>query len=255
MESVGHSPRCNGADSHRAWNLHLGMDGAKMTPKTLQEAIQFFSNPENCRRFMIAIRFPDGKAKCPLCGSEKVTYLEKARVYKCYGKHEKPKFSLKVGTVFEDSPVPLEKWLPAVWMLVNCRNGISSYEIHRSLGVTQKTAWFMMHRIRLAMQSGSFAKMGGPGSEIEADESFFGPKAKNLHPKRRLALRIARDFCMRGDTRTIGKTIVMGILDREAREIRTKIIPAVNRQTLCNEILKHVEHGSKVFTDEAGPYR
>jgi len=231
------------------------MDGAKMTPKTLQEAIQFFSNPENCRRFMIAIRFPDGKAKCPLCGSEKVTYLEKARVYKCYGKHEKPKFSLKVGTVFEDSPVPLEKWLPAVWMLVNCRNGISSYEIHRSLGVTQKTAWFMMHRIRLAMQSGSFAKMGGPGSEIEADESFFGPKAKNLHPKRRLALRIARDFCMRGDTRTIGKTIVMGILDREAREIRTKIIPAVNRQTLCNEILKHVEHGSKVFTDEAGPYR
>lgn len=123
------------------------------TPKTLQEAIVYFSSYDNCRLFMIAIRWADGKVRCPICDAEKVTYLENARLYRCYGDHPKQKFSLKVGTIFEDSPIPLEKWLPAVWMLVNCKNGISSYEIHRALGVTQKSAWFMLHRIRLAMQS------------------------------------------------------------------------------------------------------
>ncbi|HET9319744.1 MAG TPA: IS1595 family transposase, partial [Bryobacteraceae bacterium] len=111
------------------------------SPKTLQQAIQHFSNYENCKEFMVAIRWADGKVKCPQCGSEKVTYLDKARLWKCYGGHERPKFSLKTGTIFEDSPIGLDKWLPVMWMLVNSKNGISSWEIHRAMGVTQKTAW------------------------------------------------------------------------------------------------------------------
>lgn len=125
-------------------------------PKTLLQAIQYFADFENCRQFMIAVRWTDGEVRCPQCGADKVTYLENARLYRCYCEHPRQKFSLKVGTTFEDSPIPLEKWLPAVWMLVNCRNGVSSYEIHRALGVTQKSAWFMLHRIRLAMQAGNF---------------------------------------------------------------------------------------------------
>ena len=148
-------------------------------PTTLQEAIQFFSDFENCRQFMVSIRWPDGKVTCPTCGSEKVTYLEKARLYKCYGDHPRAKFSLKVGTVFEDSPIALEKWLPAFWLVVNCKNGISSWEVHRAIGVTQKTAWFMLHRIRLGMKSpnyGDDSKLGGDGGggPVEVDETFVG---------------------------------------------------------------------------------
>lgn len=224
------------------------------TPRTLQEAIQYFADYENCRKFMVAIRWQDGKVRCPYCDSDKVTYLENARLYRCYGDHPKQKFSLKIGTVFEDSPIPLEKWLPAVWMLVNCRNGISSYEIHRALGVTQKSAWFMLHRIRLAMQAGSFHKFGGPGFEIEADESFIGGKMKNMHPDKRAKLRKARESTI-GNVGHFGKTAVMGILDREQRKIRATVIPAVNREVLQAEILKHVEHGSAIYTDEAALYR
>ena len=122
-------------------------------PKTLQQAILFFADYENCHKAVVAIRWPDGVVKCPVCGSERVTYLQKARVWKCYGQHPRPKFSLKVGTIFEDSPIPLQKWLPALWLLVNCKNGISSYELARALEVTQKTAWFMLSRLRLALQS------------------------------------------------------------------------------------------------------
>src|ERR1017187_4364982 len=146
------------------------------SPKTLLEAIQHFSDAENCRKFMIAVRWPDGIVKCPRCQSEKVTYLEKAKVYQCYGKHAKSKFSLKVGTVFEDSPIGLDKWLPAAWLLSNCKNGISSYELHRALGVTQKSAWFMLHRIRTAMKDQNWgSKLGGndPGHKgNEVDEAF-----------------------------------------------------------------------------------
>src|ERR1700683_904111 len=158
-------------------------------PKTLQEAIQFFSDYENCRMFMIAVRWADGKVRCPNCGSEKVTYLEKARLYRCYEKHPKQKFSLKIGTVFEDSPIALEKWLPATWLLVNSRNGISSYEIGRALGVTQKSAWYMLHRIRLAVQTGSFQKFGGgENSEVEIDEAYIGGRLKNMHMKKRIKM-------------------------------------------------------------------
>jgi len=223
-------------------------------PQTLQQAIQFFGDYENCRQFMIAVRWADGKVRCPYCDSEHVTYLEKARLYRCYEKHPKQKFSLKIGTVFEDSPVPLEKWLPATWLLANCKIGISSYEIASDIGVTQKSAWFMMHRIRLAMQTGTFAKMGGPGSEIESDETFVGGKAKNMSAKRRAQFKIARDASM-GDAALVNKTAVWGVLDREQRKVRATVVPKVNRASLQTAVLDQVAPGSTIYTDEAKVYR
>ena len=146
--------------------------------KTLQQAIIHFSDFENCKKLMVELRWADGAVKCPHCGSEKVTYLAKNRVWKCYGKHPKPKFSLKTGTIFEDSPIGLEKWLPALWLVVNCKNGISSCELARDLGVTQKTAWFMAHRLRFALTEGGFGLLSG---EVEVDETFIGGKARNMH--------------------------------------------------------------------------
>src|SRR6266852_1386110 len=148
---------------------------------TLREAVIYFKDFENCRKFMVELRWPNGVVRCPRCNSGHMVYLEKARVWKCYSKHDSPKFSLKTGTVFEDSPLGLDKWLPAVWMIVNDKNGISSWELHRALGVTQKTAWFMLHRIRLAMQS----KDGKLGGEVEVDESLIGGKSRNMHKSKR----------------------------------------------------------------------
>jgi len=198
---------------------------------------------------MVMVRWPDGKVKCPRCGSEKVTYLEKARVYRCYGDHPKQKFSLKVGTVFEDSPIPLEKWLPAMWMLCNDKNGISSYELHRALGVTQKSAWFMLHRIRVAMRDNSLGwktKLGGPDTEVEVDETFVGGRKKNMHANKKLR------YEQRGGAQ--GKTVVQGFLDRDLRQVRTKIVPDVKRETLQAEVLNEVKFGSKVYTDDAVAY-
>jgi transposase-like protein len=144
----------------------------------LRDAILYFAELDHCRHLMIDLRWPDGWVSCPVCGSEKVTYLTKARVWKCYATHSKPRFSLKTGTIFEDSPIPLEKWLPAVWTLLNWKDGISSWELHRALGVTQKTAWFMLHRIRLAVQSKTFNKLAGA---VEVDEIFIGGKARYMH--------------------------------------------------------------------------
>src|ERR1700722_2946299 len=137
-------------------------------PETLQEAIQYFTDPDNCHKFMVAMRWPDGKVTCPTCGSEKVTYLAKQRRFKCYGKHPKAQFSIKVGTIFEDSPLGLDKWLPAAWLILNCKNGISSYELSRDLKITQKSTWFMLHRIRLMMQDD--LNGGMLNGEIEVDE-------------------------------------------------------------------------------------
>src|ERR1700683_2540499 len=160
---------------------------------TLIQAVAYFQDYENCHKFMVNLRWPDGKIACPRCGSDHVTYLAKARVWKCYSKHESPKFSLKTGTIFEDSPIALAKWLPAVWMIVNDKNGISSWELHRALGVTQKPAWFMLHRIRTAMQDKPTTKMGGPGQEVESDETAVGGKAKNMHPHRRARFKAVRE--------------------------------------------------------------
>src|SRR6266849_75564 len=228
------------------------------TPKTLLQAIQYFSNYENCRQFMIAVRWPDGKVRCPICGSEKVTHLEKARLYRCYENHPRQKFSLKVGTVMEDSPIPLEKWLPAMWLLCNCKNGVSSYEIHRAIGVTQKSAWFMLHRIRLAMHQGSLeVKLCGSGKEVEVDETFIGGKARNMH-KDVKARRITGQGHHAKD-----KTIVMGILERgkgktkkerTASKVMTAIIADRAKETMQPIIKKHVMAETALYSDEHGGY-
>ena len=214
------------------------------SPKTLQQAIRYFTDYENCRSFMVAVRWPDGKVRCPHCDSEKVGYLEKARVYRCYGDHPKQKFSLKVGTIFEDSPIGLDKWLPAVWLLVSCKNGISSYEIHRALGVTQKTAWFMLHRIRLAMQCGSFVKLGGDGGEVEVDETYIGGKARNMHASVR----------RRRDVKGVdAKAMVMGAIERGGK-VYAKVVPNRKKETIKDVIFPAIEDGTTIYTDEFPAY-
>ncbi len=213
-------------------------------PKTLQEAIQIFSDYDTCRQFMVALRWPDGKVLCPRCGSEKVGYLKKARVYVCYAGHAQSKFSLKVGTVFEDSPIPLEKWLPAVWLLATCKNGISSYEIHRDLGVSQKTAWFMLHRIRTAMKSQSWGKVGGSGSTVEADETVIGGKLKFMHKSRKDQMGMAGSG---GYLRN--KTVVMGVKDRDASEVRATVIQGARRENMIAMVREHVQPETLMYTD------
>jgi transposase-like protein len=214
-------------------------------PSTLQEAVIYFASYENCHDFMMNLRWPDGKVLCPRCGSDDVSYLPNARVFKCYVKHERQKFSLKVGTIFEDSPLPLEKWLPVMWMLVNAKNGVSSWEIHRSVGVTQKTAWFMLQRCRLALQD---EKMGGKlGGEVEVDETYIGGKARNMHKARKL-----RALEGRGGGKT-GKAGVQGMLQRGGKVV-AQVVEDGTRATLVPNIWKNVEKGAHVFTDEATAY-
>ena len=218
-------------------------------PNTLQEAIVFFADDENCQRFMTAIRWADGNVRCPHCDSEKVTYLKNVRRWKCYGKHPKAQFSLKVGTIFEDSPLGLDKWLPAAWLICNCKNGISSYELARDLKVTQKSCWFMLHRIRVAMKTGTFQKLSG---DVEADETFIGGKLKLMNSKTR-ARKFIREGRLPGGG-TVGKAIVMGLLERHG-EARVKVVPKVRQTNLIREIKDNVELGSNVYTDELRSYR
>jgi len=218
-------------------------------PKTLQQAIQFFADYENCRQFMIAMRWEDGVVRCPHCNSDKVSYLEKSRLYFCPSKHPKQKFSLKVGTVFEDSPIGLDKWLPVTWLLCNCKNGISSYEVSRAIGVTQKSAWFMLHRIREALRDTRTHKFGF-GGPVESDEAFIGPNPQKMHKDRKARVQ-ARDGLKGG---FVGKTAVHGMLDRELRQVRAKVIANVTRSTLQDAILKNVTPFAKVYTDEATCY-
>jgi len=212
------------------------------TPKTLLEAVKFFSDFERCRKFMVEARWPDGAVRCPTCNSDHVTYLVNARVWKCYGKHERPKFSLKVVTIFEDSAIPLEKWLPTVWLLANCKNGISSYEVARALGVTQKTAWFMLHRIRKAMQSETFTKLDG---EVEVDETFIGGKARNMHKAK-------REEKITG-TGGKDKTAAMGFLERGG-EVQTTVIADRRKKTLQGLAKSHVKAGAAIYTDALASY-
>jgi transposase-like protein len=210
-------------------------------PKTLQDAIIYFADADNCLEYMAAHRWPSGVV-CPTCGRTDVTFLKTQRKWQCKSAHAKRQFTAKVGTVFEDSPLGLEKWLPAVWMVANSKNGISSYEMHRALGVTQKTAWFMLHRIRKAMANGSLLKMGGSdGGPVEVDETFVGGKTKFMHRERRLRMQTAE--------KTYQKAIVMGMLDRESRQVRAHVIPNVKRETLQTAILNQIEGGTTVYTD------
>ena len=210
--------------------------------KTLQEAIQYFADFENCKAFMSGLRWPDGVVKCPHCGSDHVTYLSNARLWKCYAKHERPKFSLKTGTIFEDSPLGLDKWLAAAWLICNCKNGISSYEIGRDLGISQKSAWHMMHRLRFASHHGNFNKLSG---QIEADETFIGGKARNMHVAKR-----AKKITGTGGK---DKTAVMGILERGGR-VRATVAPNRKKKALQAELREHVLAGSAIFTDALKSY-
>src|SRR5229473_2099319 len=223
------------------------------TPKTLQQAIQYYSDEQVCIDAVARMRWPNGVPVCPACGHKEHYYLKTQRRWKC--KECYKQFTVKLGTVFEDSPISLTKWLPALWMLCNCKNGISSYELHRALGVSQKAAWFMLQRLRLALQDGSIVKIGGPGREIESDETFVGGKAKNMHASRRAQFKAARESSMTGDANLVNKTVVWGILDRESRKVRATVVPKVNREALQTVVLDQVTPGSKVYTDEARIYR
>jgi transposase-like protein len=207
------------------------MDGFK----TLQEAMIHFADFENCKAVMVQLRWPDGKVACPACGSQKVTWLAKARVWKCYAKHQSPTFTLKTGTVFEDSPIGLDKWLPALWLVVNCKNGISSCESARDLGVTQKTAWFMNHRLRYALKDGGFRLLSG---EVEVDETFIGGKARNMHKAKR-----AQKITGTGGK---DKVVVMGMIERGGK-VRAMVVGHRKKKAVQKQIRDHVEAGSAIF--------
>src|SRR5947208_4455612 len=190
-------------------------------PNTLQQAILYFSDADNCTNFLSQLRWPDG-VECQNCDGREVSYLSTRRLWKC--KACKKQFSVKVGSLMEDSPIGLDKWLAAIWLIANAKNGISSYEIHRALGITQKSAWFMLHRIRLAMQQGSLEKLSG---HVEVDETFIGGKARNMHRADK-----ARKIHGTGGA---GKVAVMGLLERHG-EVRTMVVKNTKRTSLRREI-------------------
>jgi len=211
-------------------------------PKTLIEAIRYFSNPQTCIDAVAAMRWEDGKPVCPKCGlcegERKHYWLAKVRRWKCYGCRKQ--FTVKMGTIFEDSPLELHIWLTAMWLLCNCKNGVSSYEVARATDISQKSAWFVLQRLRHVMKDQNVQPMGiGP---VEIDECYIGPKPTNMHKDKRLARKIATNGYQ-------DKTAVMGMLDRGAREVRAKVIPNAKRETLQKEILDRVGFGSTVYTD------
>ena len=210
-------------------------------PETLQEAIKFFADPDQAFAYAVMLRWPDGKVTCPRCGSDRHSFVKTRRLWYC--NPCKKQFTLKVGTIFEDSPLGMDKWMVAIWMLVGCcKNGISSYELASDLGITQKSAWFMLHRIRKALQSGTFVKLAG---EVEVDETFIGGKARNMHASKR-AQRIH-------GTGGNDKVAVMGLLERGG-EVRTAIVPNRKRAALQSEVHKHVAAGSALYSDALASY-
>ena len=209
------------------------------SPRTLQEAIIYFANIDNCIAYMVAHRWPEG-VSCPTCGRTDVSWLANQKKWQCKSAHGKRQFTAKVGTIFEDSALGLEKWLPAVWIITSAKNGVSSCEMARTLGITQKSAWFMLHRIRLALQAGSMMKVGGNGGEVEADETFIGGKARNMHLNVR-ARRIT-------GTGTKDKVAVMGILERGGK-VKTIVVPNRKKAALHSEIKLHVKAGAALYTD------
>jgi transposase-like protein len=216
---------------------------ATKQPKTLRDAVRYFADEQICVDTIAKLRWPDGPV-CPKCGNKDHYYLASQLRWKC--KECYKQFSVKVGTIFEDSPIALDKWLIALWMLVNCKNGISSYEVGRDLGITQKSAWFVLHRLRLALQTGSMEKLGGHGKHIEADETFIGGAARFMHPERR-----KRMITERG---VKDKTAVMGILERGG-EVRAMVVPFRRKHHLQAEIRAHVKAKSAIYTDALLSYQ
>jgi transposase-like protein len=211
-------------------------------PKTLTESVVYFTNPDNCLNYLAGRRWPNG-VTCPTCGSKNVGFVASRRIWQCNTRHDRAQFTIKTGTILEDSPLSLDKWIPALWMIGNDKNGISSWELHRALGVTQKTAWFMLHRIRLAMQDDNTG--GKLGGEVEVDETFIGGKARNMH----------KDKKARVITGTGGKDkeIAMGMVERGGK-VRVFHVDNRRRKALHTNIREHVEAGAAMFTDELKSY-
>ena len=205
-------------------------------PKTLQQAIKYFADPDVALKFFVSMRWPNG-VQCPRCGSHRVSFTAKRRVWTCEDCPNRRQFSTKVGTIMEDSPLGLDKWLIGIWLITSAKNGISSYELSRTFGITQKSAWFFEHRIRFALQQGTIEKLSGV---IEADETYIGGRARYMHADRNRK---------RGrGTGGVGKAIVMGLLERGGK-VKAKHIPNAKRQTVQAEVRQHVAAGSHVFTD------
>jgi transposase-like protein len=215
-------------------------------PISLQEAVEYFSNPDNCREYVVARRWPNG-VECPTCGCKDVVFLANQNRWQCRNKHSKRQFSLKTGTIYEDSPLGLDKWLVATWLVSNCKNGVSSCEVGRALHITQKTAWLMDHRIRFSLGMGPGNKLSG---QVEADETYIGGKARNMHADKR-----AEKITGTGGK---DKAAVMGILERGPKsvgsKVRVKVIDNAKKKTLQSEIRDHVLAGSAVFTDALKSY-
>jgi transposase-like protein len=212
-----------------------------MEPITLQQAIVYFSNPVNCREYVVARRWRNGVV-CPRCGTNNVVFQEKYNRWQCNKRHDRRQFTVKTGTICEDSPLGLDKWLTAMWMIANCKNGISSWEIHRAIKVTQKTAWFMLHRIRLAMQGENAGKLAG---EVEVDETFIGGKSRFMHKDKR----------ERVITGTGGKdkAVVMGMMERGG-DVRAFVVDNRTKKELQQQIRQHIEVGAAIFSDELKSY-
>ena len=213
-------------------------------PITLVEAVKYFGEGDNAFNFMVGLRWPNG-VRCPRCGGSHVGYIATRKMWECKDCTTKRQFTVKVGTIFEDSALPIEKWLAAIWMIANAKNGVSSYEVARSIGVTQKTAWFMLHRIRLAMQMGSFDKLSGT---VEADETFIGGRIPNMHYQRRRGATPGHEHM----------TPVMGMLERGSEQktshVKVQVLNTTRRSELIPNILRTVKHGSEVFTDAHSAY-
>jgi transposase-like protein len=217
------------------------------SPLTLADVMRFSADPDRALAFIVQLRWPSGIV-CPRCGTDKPNYLKSRRIWRCVGCRKD--FSVKVGTIFEDSPLGLDKWLPAIWLLANAKNGISSYELHRALGVTQKTAWFMLGRIRLAMQTRSFEKpMGGKGKHVEVDETFIGGASRFMHKSKRARLT---------GTGAVDKVAVMGLLERKRGQkhstVRAAVVGGRKRSHLLPQVIEHVDKRSNVYTDAHNSY-
>jgi hypothetical protein len=211
--------------------------------QTLQQAIRYFGNQDVCLAEMVKLRWPDGVVTCPTCGNQNVRFIATRRVWECPTKHQRRQFSVKVGTIMEDSPIKLDKWLTAMWLISNAKNGISSYELHRSIGVTQKTAWFMLHRVRLAMQdTDTGGKMGG---HIEVDETYIGGEARKMHKAK-------RERVIKG-TGGMGKVAVMLLLQGHGNKgqstVRLSIVENTRKRALQGKVRDNVQRGSSVYTD------
>jgi transposase-like protein len=209
-------------------------------PATLQEAVRYFADPQRCLDLLSAMRWPHGPV-CPRCGSNEYGFLKSRQLWQCKGCRKQ--YSAKVGTIFEDSPVSLDKWFCALWMIVGAKNGVSSYEVARALGVTQKTAWFMMHRLRLALQKGSIdRKLMG---HVEVDETYIGGNARNMHKEKRMKMLRAEG--------SFRKAVVIGMLERKG-EVRTAMLNRASGKLIEKAVKENVVPGSNLYSDEAHTY-